>query len=518
VRAPRAHVRLGSAVAAMMLLAASCTDDDPRVLRPRPRDREPTTTSRPADTTLDDTTLDDTTLDDTTLEWRECDSGECADLTVPLDYEDPAGTTIEVALIRLPAREPDRRVGSLLVNPGGPGASGVDFVRNSAFAFPDELRDRFDLVGFDPRGTGETVPVSCVESLDDVLALDYSPDSPGERVALEAGVRELTDACAAGNADVLPHISSQDTVRDMDRIRQAVGDAKLTYVGFSYGTYLGALYANFFPDKVRALVLDGAVDPELSSVETNLQQAAGFERSLSAFLDRCSEDEDCAFHNGGEPHRAFDELVVAVDGNPLPAADGRRLGPNELDLGVAQALYAGELGWGELADALGAAADGDGTELLALSDQYTRRRDDGTYGGLLESFWAIGCIDGPSIGPPGDFPALEEEFQQAAPRFGVTFLYSGLVCSYWPVEPAPDPGPLTAPGADPILVVGTTGDPATPLQWAESLAGALDSGVLVAAEGEQHTSVFFAGNSCVDRIALRYLIALEVPDDGTRCE
>jgi pimeloyl-ACP methyl ester carboxylesterase len=503
VRVPGAHARLALAVAALMVPAASCTDDEPGALQPRPRNREPTTARQPADTSL---------------EWRECDSGECADLTVPLDYEDPAGPKIEVALIRLPARDPGLRIGSLLVNPGGPGASGVDLVRNSGFVFPDKVRDWFDIVGFDPRGTGGTVPVSCVDSLDDVLALDYSPDSPGERAALEAGVQDLTGRCAVRNADVLPHISSQDTVRDMDRIRQALGDEKLTYVGFSYGTYLGALYADFFPDKVRALVLDGAVDPELSAVEVNLEQAAGFERSLSTFLDQCAEDEDCTFHSAGEPQRAFDELVAAVDGSPLPADDGRRLGPHELSLGVLQALYGGELGWDELADALAAADGGDGTGLLALFDQYTRRRDDGTYGGLLESFWAIGCIDGPSIGPPGGYPALEDEFRRAAPRFGVTFLYEALVCSYWPIGPAPDPGRLTAPGADPILVVGTTGDPATPFQWAESLAGALESGVLLAAEGEQHTSVFLAGNSCVDRIALRYLVTLEVPQDGTRCD
>jgi pimeloyl-ACP methyl ester carboxylesterase len=498
MRSPRIVVAL---VLALALVAAACTDDDEFAREQRER---ATTTTEERDR-----------RDDGTLDWRECDGGECADLTVPLDYDDPDGPTIEVALIRVRATDPDERIGSLLVNPGGPGASGVEFVAFNSFILPEELREHFDIVGFDPRGTGGTVPVECVESLDEVLGQDYSPDSPEERDVLEAAVGEFTQECEERHGDVLPHLSSQDTVRDMDRIREAVGDEKLTYAGFSYGTYLGALYADFFPDKVRALALDGAVDPELSSLESNLEQAAGFERSLDAFFADCAADRGCAFYNDGDPAAAYDALIAAVDADP-PEVDGRTLSPNEFELGVVEPLYGGEEGWGALAEALAAVAEGDPSLMFSLSDSYTDRDDDGTHSeGILQPFWAIGCVDGAPIGEPADLPALEEQFRAAAPRFGVSFLYSALMCALWPAEPAPDPNPLDAAGAPPILVIGTSGDPATPFQWAESLAGVLDSGVLVAVEGEQHLAYF--SNSCVQEIVDDYLIELTVPEAGTRC-
>ncbi|MGQ0802797.1 MAG: alpha/beta hydrolase [Actinomycetota bacterium] len=501
MQSPRRVVAL-VLVLALGIVAAACKDDPQEAKDRRKRERDPTSTTKG-------------TKADTTLDWRECEGGECATLTVPLDYDDPDGETIEVALIRVPATDPGEKIGSLLVNPGGPGASGVDFVANNGFFFPDELRERFDIVGFDPRGTGATEPIECVRSLDEVLGFDYSPESPEERDTLEAGVEEFTEQCEAAHGELLEHISSQDTVRDMDRIREAVGDEKLTYLGFSYGTYLGAVYADFFPDKVRALALDGAVDPALTSLEVNLEQAAGFERSLNAFLENCAGDPGCAFYNGGDPQGAYDALAAMIDAQP-PEVDGRRLGPNEFDLGVAQALYGGEFGWDGLAQALAAAADGDAAEMLILADEYTGRRDDGSYEGLLEPFWAIGCIDGEPIGDLAGYPDLEDEFRAAAPRFGITFLYSALVCSLWPADPVPSPNPLDAPGADPILVVGTLGDPATPYQWAESLADVLSSGVLLTAEGEQHTA--YLTNFCVTEAVNAYLVDLEVPDEGIRCE
>src|SRR6266508_3522869 len=300
-------------VLALGVIAAACKDDPQEAKDRRKREREPASTTEGK-------------RGQTTVDWSDCEGGECATLNVPLDYDDPDGETIGVALIRIPATDPDRKIGSLLVNPGGPGASGVDFVRGNGFFFPDELRERFDIVGFDPRGTGDTEPIECVRSLDDVLGFDYSPDSDEERQALEDGVEEFTAQCEQREGDILSHISSQDTVRDMDRIREAVGDEQLSYLGFSYGTYLGAVYADFFPDKVRAMVLDGAVDPELSSLDVNLEQAAGFERSLNAFLDDCAGDPDCSFYNGGDTQGAYDALVADIDAHPLKA-DGRQLGP-----------------------------------------------------------------------------------------------------------------------------------------------------------------------------------------------
>ena len=494
---------VAGALAAVLL--AACSGEGRSLFADRDGTRPPSTTAPAA-----------TTADAEDLEWHDCDGGECAELTVPLDYAAPDGETIDVSLIRVPATDPDERIGSLLINPGGPGASGVDFVRQSGFFLPDSLREHFDLVGFDPRGTGGTIPVQCERSLDEILGYDYSPDSPDERASLEAGLQELTAACEQSNGDVLAHVSSQDTVRDMDRIRAAVGDEKLTYLGFSYGTYLGALYADFFPDKVRALALDGAIDPTVDALGTNLEQAGGFERSLNAFLDDCAANPSCAFYRGGDPHAAFDALAAEIDAHPLEADRGRRLGPGEFVLGVFQPLYGGEFTWPELSEALDAADGGKPKPLLALADEYSGRNDDGSYNSLLEPFWSIGCTDAPSIGLPEQYPDLEEQFRAAAPRFGVTFLYQAMVCSYWPAPAVANPNPLDTSGTPPLLVIGTLGDPATPFHWAESLADVLATAVLVTAVGEQHTA--YLSNSCATDVIHAYLIDLEVPPPGTRCE
>jgi pimeloyl-ACP methyl ester carboxylesterase len=454
------------------------------------------------------------------LDWKDCGSdGECAKLRVPLDYEQPDnGRTIEVSLFRVRATDPGRRIGSLLVNPGGPGAPGAEFVRGFTTELPDQIRERFDVIGFDPRGAGETHPVTCRDNLDDVFGLDYSPETPEERAQLGAGLQQLAEQCEQRSGDVLPYVSSENTARDMDRIRRAVGDKKLTYVGYSYGTYIGTLYAKFFPKKVRALVLDGAIDPNLSGVEIGLEQAVGFERSLDAFLAQCAENNRCRFYNGGDSGGAFDRLAARVDAQPLPARDGRTLGGGQFDLGVAQALYAGEEGFTQLEQALAAAQRGDGERLLRLSDQYTGRRRDGTYDSSQPAFWAIGCLDGPTIGGPDAFVAAEERFRAAAPRVGVALLNAGLICAYWKVPPVKSLAPIRVNGTPPLLVIGTTNDPATPLQWSEALAQEISSGVLLVAEGTQHTAFVTAFNACVDDAAVKYLVDLQSPADGTKCD
>jgi pimeloyl-ACP methyl ester carboxylesterase len=469
--------------------------------------RAPVPERRPSSTTAAWTGQD--------LEWRPCPGGECAELAVPRDYDKPKGRTIDVALFRVAARQPDQRIGSLLVNPGGPGASGVEFARARAAAFPGALRDRFDIVGFDPRGAGETIPVDCVDSLDPLLDLDYSPDSSNERALLRAAGRDFAAACETRSGDVLPYVASRDTVRDMDRIRAALSDERLTYLGASYGTYLGALYAELFPKRVRALVLDGAVDPSLDAAALRKEQAVGFERALEAFLDECAADASCEFHGGGDPHRAYDVLTADVNAAPVPAPDGRTLGPNEFDVGVAAALYLGEDGYGALAGALAAAARGDGGGLLGLYDAYSERERDGTYSNTLEAYFAISCLDVRPI-PARAYRRLEVEFRAAAPRVGAALLYELVMCAYWPAPPAPSPGPIRGEGAAPILVVGTTGDPATPYQSARSLAEQLDSAVLLTVEGQQH--VAFLRNGCATEKAVGYLVDLEVPRRGTRCE
>lgn len=452
------------------------------------------------------------------LRWRPCGGFQCATLPVPLDHADPSGPRIELSVIRAPAREPDRRIGALVVNPGGPGGSGVDYVRDAATSFPGELRDRFDIVGFDPRGVGGSGPVDCVKDMGPYYALDFSPDTPAERDALVAGVRAFVDGCVRNEGERLAHLSTDDTVRDLDRIRAALGDDRLTYLGFSYGTVLGARYAAAYPDRVRALVLDGALDPSLDATQLVVQQAAGFEHVLDSFLRWCARDTDCAFRRGGRTARAFDRLSARVDreGLAVPGTTPpRRLTATEFDLALAAALYEGRRGFSFLGEALDAADRGDGRGLAELSDAYTERHADGTYGGIEEAFLAISCSDGPPVGGLDGVRAAEEQVVGVAPRLGRAIVNNSLACAFWPV-PAPQPAPIRAPGAPPILVIGTRHDPATPLAWARSLAEQLESGVLVTAPGDQHTA-FGLGNACVDSTVVRYLVDLEVPSRTRRC-
>jgi pimeloyl-ACP methyl ester carboxylesterase len=438
---------------------------------------------------------------------------------VPLDYANPDnGKTMKIALLRVRATDSKHRIGSLLMNPGGPGAPGAEFVDSIASVLPDEIRERFDIVGFDPRGTGESSPVKCRDNLDDIFSLDYSPDTPDERASLGAGLDELAQQCEQRSGAMLPYVSSANTARDMDRIRQAVGDKKLTYIGYSYGTYIGTLYAKLFPTKVRALVLDGAIDPNLSAVEIGVEQAVGFERALNAFLEQCSRNNRCPFYNAGDSAGAFDRLAAEIDAHPLPAAGGRELGGGEFDLGVAQALYSGKSGFPQLEEALALAQRGNGERLLELSDQYTGRRRDGTYDSSQPAFWAIGCLDGPTIGGPDAFQAAEARFAAAAPRVGVALLNAGLICAYWKVPPVKSVAPIKIEGTPAILVIGTTNDPATPLKWSEGLANEISSGVLLVAEGTQHTAFVTAFNACVDDNVVKYVVDREPPPNGTKCD
>lgn len=455
------------------------------------------------------------------LTWTDCGpSFECATLAVPLDYTHPAGRKISIALVRLPAADPAKRIGALVVNPGGPGGSGVEFVESSAEGlFSQELRDHFDIVGFDPRGVGDSTAVECVNgpALDRLNALDPTPETPAERLALIDGAKEFVAACTKNSGDLLPFMSTADAARDMDRLRAALGEARLTYLGFSYGTYLGTVYAALFPTRVRALVLDGAVDPAQSFDQRNEAQAAGFARALNAFLDDCKTRPACAFYNGGKPADAFDALMRRIDSEPLPAvaiADKRPVGAGEAFTGVLAALYA-QAAWPALAQGLALAQRGDGSVLLLLADSYNQRQPDGSYKNVAAANNAVNCLDNVVPTDVRAYDAMVPALERVAPRFGAAIAYSGLSCAFWPVHPARDTGAIAAAGAPPILVVGTTGDPATPYQWAVNLAGELESGVLLTRKGEGHTA--YGESPCIERHVDRYLISLDVPPPDTTC-
>jgi pimeloyl-ACP methyl ester carboxylesterase len=452
-----------------------------------------------------------------TIAWKPCNRVECGSLSVPLDFTRPNGAHITLALARLPAAH--KAIGVLFTNPGGPGGSGVEFLRSADDQFPSEIRDSFDLVSWDPRGVGASAPVRCLDDLDAFYAVDRHPRTAAEVTQNVAASEELVAACRRNSAGLLPYVSTAATARDLDAIRAAMGLAQISYVGFSYGTLVGAVYADMYPKHVRAMVLDGAVDPARSYTDTTLDQAKSFDDDLDAFFAHCRSDSKCAFARGGDPAAAYDDLVATIAQEPEPGTvDGehRTLGPGELDIGVASALYAGAGGYDDLAAALAQAGRGVGDGMLALADAYTGRTTGGKYSNETAALYAVGCIDGPAPRTVVAVEQLAARAERVAPRFGPSTTWLGLPCTFWPVPPQGKVGPIRAPGAPPIVVVGTTHDPATPYSWAQALAAELQSGHLLTAVGTSHTA-YGRSNECVDQNVDRYLLELAVPAPGTSC-
>jgi len=452
------------------------------------------------------------------LTWRGCGSGfQCASLSVPVDPSAPE-PVLDLAVVRARAREPDARIGTLVVNPGGPGVPAVQYLRGVASTLPRSVRDRFDLVAFDPRGVGESAPIECVDSLDPVFDQAFEPSTEAARAELVSEMSSLAQRCAVRNGDLLAHVSTLDAARDLEQLRIALGEKRLSFVGYSYGTFLGATYAQHYPDRVRAFVLDGPVDPSMTARAVTLAQARGFEHALDDFLADCSAHPGCAFHHDGDAAAAYDTLRAQAGRTPLATSDAgdRALNRTRFDAAVLQQLYLGRSAWSELADALADAERGDAATLLAGADAFVGRTDDGGDDHALESFWAVTCLDGPVIAGADAAAAVEERAVEIAPRMGAFIVNNSLPCSVWPVPPVAPAGLLTAAGAPPILVIGTTLDPATPLAQARSLAGSLERGRLLVADGEQHTS-FNNGNECVDHVVTDYLVDRTVPRRGTRC-
>ncbi|MEV4381840.1 alpha/beta hydrolase [Streptosporangium sp. NPDC049644] len=452
------------------------------------------------------------------LGWNECEDGfECAKLAVPLDHSKPDGEKIELSVIRLPAS--GKRIGSILLNPGGPGASGVQYARSARTAVSEAVRERFDVVGFDPRGVGESAPVRCLSAseLDVFVGLDNSPDSPGEVTVLKEGAQRFAAGCETRSGRLLPYVGTAGAARDMDLLRAAVGDSHLTYLGKSYGTQLGAVYADLFPDRVRALVLDGAVDPSLGPLELNTAQARGFEVALDAFLENCLAATDCPFQGSVASARAeITELLRRADTASLTnrTGDDRTVTEAWAMLGVITPLYDRQA-WPVLRQALAQALKGDGTVLLRMADLLVDRGEDGEYTNQTESNLAVNCVDSVYPQDPAAYAEAAEQAARVAPLFGAYVMWSSLPCAYWPVK-AGAREKIDAPGAPPIMVVGTRRDPATPYQWSEALASQLSSGVLVGFDGDGHTA-YLTGSACVDRLVDDYLIDLTVPADGTQC-
>lgn len=449
-----------------------------------------------------------------TIAWRDCQGGfQCADLQVPLDYSSPQGVTISLALIRKPAPNRSLRLGSVLLNPGGPGASGVDFLRGSASLF-SYLNYRFDLVSWDPRGIGGSSPVTCLDGpqLDAYLAMDTVLDDPAEKQAYIQATKNFVAGCVQRSGSLLPFVDTSSTARDMDRIREAVGDEKLTYLGFSYGTYIGQWYAHLFPTRIRALSLDGVVD---SRSDEAASQLVGFQQNLDAFFSACKADTTCAYGQSGDPAKKLNAAMARLDATPL-AVGARALTRGLAMRGVLLALY-NQSYWPYLDRALTALDSGDGSLLLTLADSYDGRNSDGTYANFMNGgFQATGCLDSGSI--PIDISLFDRagpNVIKQSPFFGPWSQYEGLVCAYWPAHSKEVNERLTIDGVPPILLVGGTNDPATPYVESQSVTRQIPGSVLLTREGNGHTS--YGASLCVRAAEDAYLILLKLPAEGTVC-
>ena len=452
--------------------------------------------------------------------WTACDGStntevECGNIEVPFDYADPEQGSFVLYVKKHNAASPADRIGSMMVNPGGPGFGGSSLADDAQYYFSQDLIDRFDIIAWDPRGTGESTPaVDCVDTFDEYFGLDSPPETQEEKQALIDASQAFNDKCAENSGTILPYISTQASAQDINSLRLALGEEKVSFFGFSYGSELGTTWATMFPETVRAIVVDGAVDPNASSTQEGMNQAKGFEGQLATFLKQCSEKATCAFHNGGKAEAAFDKLVLDIDTSPLEVSKDRTpVTQGVLFTAVAQAMYS-DYYWPQLSEALNTAQGGDGKGLLQLYDDYYQRNENGTYGNELEAFLAISCLDDPGATSTQEVDSHIEEFITAAPRLGGNFAY-GYSCALWPVKQASKVA-ITGKGAGPIVVVGTTGDPATPLDSTRKMALGLEQGILIVVDANQHTG--YGANSCVVKAVDDYLIKLTVPANETTCK
>ena len=439
---------------------------------------------------------------------------------MPLDYAAPSGGNISLRLIRIRATRPSDRIGSLLVNPGGPGVSAVDFLRSFATgSAPDALRRRFDLVAFDPRGTTGSTPVRCLgtSELDRYFHVDPDPDSSAEISQLDTANKTLAGGCQKRSGRVLAHVSTADAARDMDSVRAALREPKLTYLGYSYGTSLGAAYLDLFPTRVRAMVLDGALDPRLSWDQVLSGQGKGFEQAFRSFLRWCDRTpKECRFRaeTEGDLITAYERIAARVETDPLPGEGARTVGPGELSYGAGQALYSTSF-WPFLGGALAEAANGSGAQILQLSDSYLERDAKG-YKNTIEANLAVNCVDRPWPKDLASYQRLAGELEKTAPHFGPAIGWAGATCAVWPTPPTGTPHAVTGKGAPPVVVIGTTRDPATPYAWSVGLADQLDKGVLVTFDGDGHTAYRAGAPGCITGPVNTYLLTGKAPPT-TRC-
>ena len=454
------------------------------------------------------------------LRWETCGEFQCATARAPLDWEAPSSDEIELALIRQPAK--GEKVGSLLVNPGGPGASGYDFVADSLdFAVTETIQEHYDIVGFDPRGIGRSTAVSCFTpaELDRVIygIPRGAPGSNGWITAQNESTHAFGQACLSNTGPLLSNVDTVSVAHDLDMLRAALGEDHLDYLGYSYGAYLGTVYAGNHPEKVGRVVLDGPIDPSVGDGQIALAQAQGFESALRSYFAACIPSATCPFEGSADDALAkVRGILDAVAKNPIPSTDGRAVGVDTLLIAIAAPLYNAET-WPALDSLFTTVLAGQGEFALSLTDAYHGRTPEGQYSGnKFEAFRAVHCLDYPAQNSVQLMKEHGKALTAAAPYLGPYFAYGDLACLSWPFHAEHAPAPIAAPGAAPILVLGTTNDPATPYGWAVAVAAQLESGILVTRQGEGHTA-FNKGNDCVDAAVEAYLLDGTVPAADVMC-
>lgn len=446
------------------------------------------------------------------LTWLPLGATESTTVTVPLDYGHPAAGTIALAVIRRPATDPAKRIGTLFLNPGGPGAPGVPLLSRAPGLLPPEVLSRFDLVSWDPRGVGLSEGVTCPapSAVTRVESLDPMPSTPEAIAAYRAAFDQVAADCQAASGDLLPYLSEANTARDMDAIRAAMGEPAISYWGWSYGTYLGYLYATLFPTRLRAAVLDGPVDPTLDLAGRDDGQARGFEIAFAHELALCSASAACPFHNGGAADSAYTALMAQLDRQPISVPGMGTLGPGEAQTGILTYLYSGDPL--PLMQALADAQAGDGTQLLSTANAYYAQVQLGAY-------LATTCLDVAHRTSPTSIAEALAATSAQAPRFAAeVVLTDAYGCLDWPVPAAPVAVGPPPQGLPPILILASSFDPATPPWQAQPLADALGTGVVLMRNGIGHTTDgSMRHNACLSTASAAYMLDLTLPAAGTVC-
>lgn len=457
------------------------------------------------------------------VDWSDCGANWCGTVTAPMNWDDPSADTIELALTVAPAT--GERQGAIFYNPGGPGASGVEYVQDFAdYLLHPDVREHYDLVGFDPRGVGASTPISCYDDPQELYDWLWEiPQGPAPEPLSDADLQLqlesaqwFADACLTHTGPFLEFVGTEQVAADLDLMRSLLGEQQLSYLGVSYGTLIGSTYADLFPDNVGRMVLDAAVAPDTTDFEGTLHQAAGFELAYGNFVADCLQQQDCPFDGTkAEALQQTRALIDAIDADPIPVADGRELGSGAFFIAIAANLYS-DFQWQTLRGIIGDVMAGRGETAFAAADEYYGVRPDGTFAdNSLEALIAVNCLDYP---PVTDFDQVRENAEAimaAAPTLGPDFVGLGS-CAAWPFEATRVPHEITAPGAEPIIVIGGRNDPATSYEQAVDLAAMLESGVLISVSAEGHGQ-YNQGNACVDQPVNQYFLTGTAPTGPIDC-